>query len=342
MPAVPKTEPGDWFKGMYAEVQSKKGGALDFDKMMGRDDFEETPDFLEGEFAKHELDLEVKEWKPHMRRVVATTFKDPDVYPRFQQEETKADGEGGAKGLVASSLTRVDLEAAKSKLSGYREAPFFVDISKMAGRSERAQGHSSKLQEAELNEIINGKDDIEAAIRIETERSEAVQKAIELTSKELKRVRHVDMSKQVGSRFEEPPAIPEIPEVGLIREEAKSPSKDQRKAAVKGGGGDWSKAPPARGVNSKEAEREANKLLGHDSEELVLDVSNAKNASSKSKSLISGPAWASSKVESSRLSLPVSAAPDVVYDADPGLYIASNDNVTFQSFFEWLYGLVAY
>ncbi len=96
---------GSWFKGMAEQIESGKNGRnnLKFDRMIGRDDGDDDIEerLLEkalelgeggglpgnkGKNGQYDLDLDPKWEVVRQKETVDIRMKDPEIYPRFQDD----------------------------------------------------------------------------------------------------------------------------------------------------------------------------------------------------------------------------------------------------------------
>jgi hypothetical protein len=79
---------GSWFQGI-ADTVANQRPTVQFSKMTGRTDSDPSGDDPAFENLDQVLDLNVKDFKPGMPRVIPVTFSNPDSDPRFPPDVPK-------------------------------------------------------------------------------------------------------------------------------------------------------------------------------------------------------------------------------------------------------------
>ena len=184
---------GDWFVGMAEEVKRKANNHLDFNKMRGRDDVDQSDvdDAILGEdmnndfdLDRGELDLEVKNFHPHKPKPpAALAFNDPKKHPRFPKPKERE----------YNSDPDAELAIADDFATNAKDAPA-VNMNRMIGRNEMKQGDDDKDGDM-IKQIVHGEVDIEKAIALDKARSESISRAKDSRLKPI--IKNIDFDKQL-------------------------------------------------------------------------------------------------------------------------------------------------
>ena len=185
---------------MYEQSKKKSNKHLDFSKMKGRiqQEHEEekamVKELLREEMdveLEDQLDLEVKDYRPHKPRTTAVTITDPKKDPRFK--EVKRDGPTDRE-LTEEELKRREIA---ENPTAYGQKSAIINMEKMRGREEvdpQQKGKESEMIEG----MIYGEVDAEDAVNVDRERSKAIEASKDRRLKPSSRT--IDFDKQTSTR----------------------------------------------------------------------------------------------------------------------------------------------
>jgi hypothetical protein len=173
---------GTWFEGMSDQIE-KQRATVQIDRMTGRDDNNRDEMILEklGVPVESGIDMDVTEYKPHMKRPINVLISDPDKNPRFE-DFTK---EGG------KDVDAPDSISPKYFTQDKKES--FVNMNKQIGRELIISGvKKDEYEEGGVEREVYGDDNKELGLQLDFDRSEGINKQYNL---KYKRISDIDMSK---------------------------------------------------------------------------------------------------------------------------------------------------
>jgi hypothetical protein len=173
---------GTWFEGMGDQIL-KQRATVQIDRMTGRDDNDREEILLEelGLPLESGIDVDVTEYKPHMKRPINVIISDPDKNPRFEEFI-----KGGGKDFDAP-----DSISPKYLTQDKKES--FVNMNKQIGRELIIPGvKKDEYEEGGVDRELHGDDDKELGLQLDFDRSEGINKQHYL---KYKRIATIDMSK---------------------------------------------------------------------------------------------------------------------------------------------------